>query len=320
MNGHKKFGPIDVGFVRVLGFDAETINTVTIRTVKSTKSTRKWIQTLAMTPILDIKCPKCALPLRLQRPTGPSEITCPKCGNQIGLTAAGTITAARRQDDFAELPAPVVASFVPARPKNVRPTPTVAPRPLAKPRPVGGQFQPSLRPAVQKKDPERFKNLVVPSICVLVTIVLGIGLYSLRDSAAVNRHFPIDSIIASLPMMDSHENVLQDFVELAESASQVFMTLRGSAASPDQASIQKAVESLETLNAQLRFDPPPRGRTARSHATTMDEIGSIDESRSRRKEKPDVYIGDFNGNATANVVVGGVAGGGTQVDGKNEGC
>ncbi|MGB7323612.1 MAG: hypothetical protein WBD31_01985 [Rubripirellula sp.] len=240
-----------------------------------------------MNPILDIKCPKCALPLRLQRPSGPSEVTCPKCQNQIGLTAQGTITAARKKDDFANLPAPIAATSVPARPKNLRPTPPPRPKPVpATPKPPPGTFQPNIRPVVRNPNSGKWvKQLIVPAICVLITLGAGIGVYSLRDSIPINKVLPIKSIVASLPLMDSHESVLADYVDVGKSSKDIFISLKTSGASLDSATITKAVENLKSQNERC---DQIRRRAADLPTTDNDQWASLMEwLKSQAPDKTD---------------------------------
>ncbi|TWU51217.1 hypothetical protein [Rubripirellula reticaptiva] len=247
-----------------------------------------------MNPILDIKCPKCALPLRLQRPSGPSEVTCPKCHNQIGLTAQGTITAARKLDDFANLPAPISATSAPARPKNLRPVAPPRPKPVAGvPKPPAGTFQPSVRPATHNPSSGKWvKQLIVPAICVLITLGAGIGVYSMRDSIPINKILPIKSIVASLPMMDSHESVLADYVDVGKSTSDLFTALKEPGTSLDPAAIATAVETLKAQNERC---DQIRRRAINLPTTSPDQWASLMEwlkaqapDKTKQTETPEV--------------------------------
>ncbi|QDT04333.1 hypothetical protein K227x_27230 [Rubripirellula lacrimiformis] len=198
-----------------------------------------------MTQTIEIKCPKCGLMLRLPQPRGRSQVVCPKCQRKIGLSAEGKVISAAQLDEFANLPAPVVAKAAPSRPKNFTAAPApVRPQVETSPKPPPGTFHAPLNLRPARKTPAWVKKLIVPSICLALTMIAAAVLYSYRDSIPLAKYLPIESIVASIPLMDSHEKVLNELGDVSDSSVELLRSLRDANGPGDEQAMSKAVVSL----------------------------------------------------------------------------
>ncbi|WP_146462422.1 hypothetical protein [Rubripirellula tenax] len=91
---------------------------------------------------------------------------------------------------------------------------------------------------------------MIPAVCILMTAAIGGGIYALRESIPIDRFIPVQSIVAAIPMMDSHEKVLNDYADNSEAAVAAIKALKEPEAVVDTKSIAKVIIELNDLNQQ----------------------------------------------------------------------
>lgn len=235
-----------------------------------------------MTESLDIKCPKCSLPMRLARPKAASEVACPKCDHRIGLTAEGKITSAPRRDAFADLPAPAKLDVMPLRPKDFRPTKAPPPPPPPEPPKIAGTFHAKVDPLGAPVDPWKFwGKLVVPLICILITVGGGFAVYSYRDELGIGDLGVLASIAESMPMIDSHTKVIGEYTNVSDAASTVVRDLRNTDRPSDADVMKSAIRSLQQLGDKMK---QLRRRAVALDPLTPDQWNALMTDMKERKE------------------------------------
>ncbi len=229
-----------------------------------------------MNATLDIKCPKCALPLRLQRPSSPSEVACPKCGNRFGLTTDGAITSVSKREIFDELPNAVVADAAPKRPKGFKSRQEPPGRkPTIEAKSPAGTFHAPLSPLGPPKSSLAWvKTAWIPLSCIAATLLAGILVYVNRDSLPLESIVPIKSIVAAIPLMDSHEKVLDDYRHVAETSVEVIVALRSRPTDTDADAIMSTTKMVDQLTRKCN---EIRRRAAALPPTTPENWASLIE-------------------------------------------
>ncbi len=214
-----------------------------------------------MTATLDLRCPKCGLPLRLQRPTVASEIGCPKCRYRFGMLPDGKIISVAKLDAFSTLPEPIIANAAPAKPKGVR-IDTATP-PIPEPPPVHGSLPSTPTPTFQSRVQPRqqgpgigilLRKSIVPIICIAITAGIVAVIVANRDrlpATGMLSKAKLDTLVASLPMTDSHEKVLDECKVAIDEASRVLQRLSDSNPSTDTMVVAETIDSLQKLKKKM---------------------------------------------------------------------
>ena len=186
-----------------------------------------------------VDCPKCATRLQLVRPQQPSIVTCPSCGQQIRI--AGVAPPTPPADPFASLPAPIASAApapIPRRPIAKRTSPkTPTPKPAASPAPATA-YQRIQRK--RKTGPSFAKTALVAAACLGGAAVVGVGGYLAWD------YLPTESLRAMIPIMDSPEKVLKEYVSVASELRTTIDSIE------DDASRDAAIPKIQALANQCR--------------------------------------------------------------------
>lgn len=213
-----------------------------------------------MTSTLDSRCPKCGLPLRMNRPSGPSEIVCPKCRHRFGLMPDGKLIPVANLDVFSDLPEPVIATAIPFKPKGVKiqsapPTPPVEPSPAFHGTSGAAMFQSRVQPRTHRGGlPPWVGKSIVPIVCILITIGVVATMVALRNRLPVERFVSqerIDNLVASLPMADSHVKVIDELIATIQAAETTLDTLSQSNDDSDRKMTDKTIATLQTLQRKV---------------------------------------------------------------------
>ncbi|MGI9474074.1 MAG: hypothetical protein ACR2NZ_21215 [Rubripirellula sp.] len=189
-----------------------------------------------MTSQVLVQCPTCSAQMKVTPPQGPAVVTCPGCGQQIKLAPSN----AAPSTVSGPAPTPGPAAGFPGPSFTDLPAPSPPSRPS---KPAGSRSRTPATPQYRSAAPKKAKrkkplNLRVPLIvlgCLLGTATLGVVGYFAWDK------LPTESLTSLVPIVDSPEKVLKDYVDIADDLRRTLDSI------DDEKSRDKAIPQIQGL-------------------------------------------------------------------------